>query len=32
MICMNDEMLKQTAGFDTSKEAWVKIEKSLASK
>lgn len=30
--CMNDGMLKKIIGFDTSWEAWIKIEKTFASK
>lgn len=31
LLCMADETLKQILGFDTSKDAWTKLEKSYAS-
>lgn len=31
MSCMGDEVLKKVSGFDTSRKAWVKLEKSFAS-
>lgn len=32
MLCMSDEMLKQIFDFDTSKDAWIRVEKSYALK
>lgn len=31
MSCMGDEVLKKVSGFDTSRKAWVKLEKSFVS-